>query len=245
MARHLATAEHFVVVMLFLAAGAGYLCGTMLALLLDRAYTGAPWAGPLSPCRTCDGPRLWWTGTLGYALAGGRCRCGMRLPAPLLYLPLLAMVTAILIALGATDARQALLTALFAVVLLALTSTDIERRLLPNRLMYPALAVALLLSWAWPHHSAPQMLAGGAVGFAVMFVMFLISPNLGFGDVKLAGLLGLVTGLPAVVGALAIATIAGGVGAAILLATRKVGRKGTIAYGPYLALGALLGMLMN
>ncbi len=232
-------------VLLLTAAVIGYLCGTALAILLDRAYTSAPIRGSFAPCRACRGPHLWWSGAIGYLLAWGRCRCRLRLPSPLLYLPLLGTSTAVLIVLGSAGARHAALTASFTVVLLALVGTDIERRLLPNRLMYPAIAAALMLSWAWPHQNAVHMLAGGAVGFAVMFVLFLISPRLGFGDVKLAGLLGLVTGLPGVVSALALAFIAGGVGAGILLATRLVGRKGTIAYGPYLALGAFVGMLMS
>jgi leader peptidase (prepilin peptidase)/N-methyltransferase len=76
-----------------------------------------------------------------------------------------------------------------------------------------------------------------------MFVLFLVLPGFGFGDVKLSGLLGLVSGLGNTLPALAIGAIAGGVGAALMMVFRRAGRRTTIAYGPYLALGAFIGML--
>jgi leader peptidase (prepilin peptidase)/N-methyltransferase len=233
------------VLVLFIAAVVGYLWGTVLAVLLDRAYSGAPLRGPLAPCAHCGGPRFWWTGTIGYLWARGTCACRRRLPAPLWYLPLAGATAAVLIALHAEDARHAVLVALFASVLLVLAGTDFERHLLPNRLMYPALAAALLLSWAWPGRSLTSTLAGGAVGFLAMLLLFVLSPSLGFGDVKLGALLGLLTGLPAALEALALAIIAGGLAAAFMLITRRAGRASTIAYGPYLALGAFLVMLLQ
>ena len=227
------------------AAVVGYLWGTLLAVLLDRAYSGAPVRGPIAPCGDCRGPRFWWTGTIGYLWAHGKCPCRRRLPAPLWYFPLAGAAASMLIALHAGGTRHAVLVALFASVLLVLAGTDFERHLLPNRLMYPALATALLLSWAWPERSVTSTLAGGAVGFLAMLLLFVLSPSLGFGDVKLGALLGLLTGLPAALEALALAIIAGGLAAAFMLVTRRAGRSSTIAYGPYLALGAFLVMLLQ
>jgi leader peptidase (prepilin peptidase) / N-methyltransferase len=77
-----------------------------------------------------------------------------------------------------------------------------------------------------------------------MFVLFMVMPGFGFGDVKLAGLLGLVAGLSNTFPALAIGVLAGGLGSLFMLLFRRAGRKTAIAYGPYLALGAFAGMLM-
>jgi leader peptidase (prepilin peptidase)/N-methyltransferase len=230
-------------VQVVLAALAGYLAGALIALFLDRLYTGAPVRGPLRLCPSGHTPRALWVGTLGYALVRGRCPCGGALPARLWYLPLLGGAAGAAIALRAVDARHAALVAGFSLVLLAFVGTDFERHLLPNRLMYPALALALALSWAWPGRSAVDSLLGGLLGLAVLLALFLLLPGFGFGDVKLAALVGLLAGLDNTPFALMVGVIAGGGAALFLLLTRRAGRRTAIAYGPYLILGGFLAML--
>ena len=118
-----------------------------------------------------------------------------------------------------------------------------ERKLLPNRTMYPTLALALLLSGAWPGREVRDVILAGGIGFGVMFVFYLALPGLGFGDVKLAGLVGLLSGLSNLLSALAIAVFAAGAVAVVLLVTRRAKIGQTLPYGPYLALGAFAGML--
>ena len=73
-------------------------------------------------------------------------------------------------------------------------------------------------------------------------VYLLSRGHLGMGDVKLAGLIGLMLGYPAVINALVVGILLGAGAALILLATRRANRKSTMAYAPYLALGALFTM---
>lgn len=225
--------------------GGGWLVGTLLAVLLDRLYTGAAWRGPVLPCRACDAPApvLVWSGLPGYLILRGRCRaCAAPLPRRLLYLPALASAV-YAVALTRTDGLHMLLVLVFVPALLALTAADFEEHLLPNRIMYPTLLLALMLSWAWPGRELPQVLLGGAIGFTVMFVLFKVLPGFGFGDVKLAALLGLVAGASNVLPALMLASVAAGVVSVALLLSRRVGLRSHIAYGPYLALGAFAAML--
>ena len=228
---------------LLLAAATGYGAGTLLAIFLSRLYTGAPLRGSLGICGEGKVPNAAWAGTVGYLLARGRCPSGGRWPLRFVYLPLIGSAAGVVIVARAVDARHMALATAFSVVLLALVATDFERHLLPNRLMYPALAAAVTLCWAWPERSAVNSLAGGALGFAIMFVLFLVLPGFGFGDVKLAALLGLVSGLDNTLPSLLIGVVAAGAGAALMLITRRAGLKSLIAYGPYLALGAFIGML--
>lgn len=228
-----------------IAAIAGYVVGAVLAVLLERLYTGAALRGPVLPCAGCKEPaaRVAWLGTIGWLVLRGRCpACAAGLPVRVLYLPLLG-AAAFGVAGASVDGRRLALTLLFVTPLLALTATDFERHLLPNRIMYPTLAGAAALSWAWPGHSALEMLVGGVVAFAVMFVLFVVLPGFGFGDVRLAGLVGLLSGIGLLLNALMVAAIAAGIGAAFMLVTRRVGRRGVIAYGPYLALSAFWAML--
>jgi leader peptidase (prepilin peptidase)/N-methyltransferase len=145
----------------------------------------------------------------------------------------------------ALDLRQFLLMSLFGVALLTLSATDFERRLLPNRIMYPCLVAGLLLCWAWPHRSVPSDLVGGATGAALMLGLFLVVPGFGFGDVKLAGLIGLILGFPAVVSGLLVGMVFGGIGSGWLLLSKRARLHSVMAYGPYLAGGAILEMLLH
>jgi leader peptidase (prepilin peptidase)/N-methyltransferase len=233
------------VLSLVVAVVAGYAVGTLLALLLDRLYTGAPMRGPVRLCEEHALPPLAWAGAAGYLALGGRCPSGCRLPARLWYLPLLGAIAGIVIGTQAAGLRHALLLAGFSTILLAFVATDFERHLLPNRVMYPALALAVALSWAWPGRGFSSSVEGGLLGGVLMFAWFVVVPNLGFGDVKLSALLGLVSGVSYTLPALAVGIIAGGIGGGMMLATRRAGLKSTIAYGPYLALGAFVGMLMS
>jgi Flp pilus assembly protein protease CpaA len=204
----------------------GCVAGGLIAVLLDRLYTGTSWRGPVV---LPAGRR--------YRLPGGG-----RVPARLLYLPLLGGV-AFSVAAMAAEGRQLWLTLLFALPLMALTAADLERRLLPNRIMYPALLAALLLGWVWPGREVVDVLIGGVAGFGVMFALFLLLPGFGFGDVKLAGLLGLLSGLTNLLPALTVATLAAGAGSLLLLLLGRAKLRSVVAYGPYLALGAFWGML--
>ncbi len=225
------------------AAVAGYIAGTVISLLLDRMYTGAPVRGPLSLCAGHPLPRFWWSGAIGFVAARGRCAAGCRLPARLWYLPLLGVAAAVLIAVRAVDPRHAALVAVFGTVLLAFIGTDLDRHLLPNRMMYPAVTLAVVLSWAWPDRTALGSLTGGLLGLGLMFAIFMVVPGFGFGDVKLAALLGLVAGVSNTLSALMIGAVAAGLAVLVMLATRRAGMRTAIAYGPYLAIGAFAGML--
>jgi leader peptidase (prepilin peptidase)/N-methyltransferase len=89
-----------------------------------------------------------------------------------------------------------------------------------------------------------QSLAGGAVGFVLLFLpAWLTRGGIGLGDVKMGALMGLALGLPAVLAGLFWGFLAGGIGAVILLATRIRGRRDAVPYAPFLATGAWFALL--
>ena len=72
----------------------------------------------------------------------------------------------------------------------------------------------------------------------------LVAPGaMGMGDVKLVLFLGLIMGFPGIVITLFLAFVSGGLIAAILLALKKIGKKDSIAFGPYLALAGITTLL--
>jgi len=156
-----------------------------------------------------------------------------------------AIATALALRPGHYDPGPALLTATFAVVLCVLASTDFERRIIPNRLTYPAMAAALALCWAWPDRSPEDILLGAGIAAAGAGFVFgagiLLGNALGLGDVKLAVLIGLLVGWPAFLPAIVLGVVLAAVPSAWLLLSGR--RKTYFSYGPYLALGALVVLL--
>lgn len=123
---------------------------------------------------------------------------------------------------------------------------DFRYHLVLNVMIYPAAVLVLLLQLTLPDGNVLRALAGGI--FAL--VMFLISAwlrpgELGMGDVKLAGLIGLIFGFPLTLWALAVGILAGGLTAVALVLIPKWGLKSQIPYAPFLCLGALVALLYN
>jgi len=142
--------------------------------------------------------------------------------------------------------------AVFATVSVLLFVTDVDTQLIPNRILARALAVSfplLAFGWMFARDSGSLLeAAGSAAGyFAVMYVLALIARGgLGYGDVKLAILIGGFTGYLGwghVVVAGFGAFLLGGIVSLILLATGVRGRKDAIAFGPYMIVAGLIAVV--
>jgi len=136
----------------------------------------------------------------------------------------------------------------------ALTLIDLDVQRLPDLIVLPSYPIVFVLLLV------PSVVSGqwGALGravlaglalFVVYLVLALVSPGgggLGFGDVKLAGVLGLLLGWlgwgPVIVSVLA-AFVIGGVIALILLLSGRASRSSHIAFGPSMILGAWLALM--
>jgi len=128
---------------------------------------------------------------------------------------------------------------------------DLQHRLLPNRVVLPSLGIGTaLLALAAVAGQDGWALLRAAIGAAVLFLVFLvlalIAPHgMGMGDVKLAALLGLALGW-AGWGAVLVGAAAGFVvqalAAVLLLATRRIGLRGELPFGPAMLLGAVLAL---
>lgn len=128
-------------------------------------------------------------------------------------------------------------------LLVSLAAFDIATRRVPNRVTVPAAIVVILLRVVFVHSALVEMFVAGAVAFAVFLLVAVLSRGgLGMGDVKLAGLLGLLLGTAALP-ALFLGVIAGGVASAAILVTHRGQRGRTIAYAPYLCFGGALAIL--
>jgi leader peptidase (prepilin peptidase)/N-methyltransferase len=122
---------------------------------------------------------------------------------------------------------------------------DLLTRRILNVVVLPASLVVIIARVVFAPGALVESLVAGAVAFIVFLVVALASRDgIGMGDVKLAGLLGLLLGRSAL-GALLAGCVVGGIAAALLLVTRRAERRSTFAYGPYLALGGALLIVLG
>jgi leader peptidase (prepilin peptidase)/N-methyltransferase len=129
---------------------------------------------------------------------------------------------------------------------------DLEQGLILNKVVYPAVLVAILFALfipqPWILQAQVQGIAnfaiGGGIGFGMLFLIALVSRGgMGWWDVKLAALIGLSTGFPLVFVALVMAAIMGGIVAVPLLIMKKKGRKEAIPFGPFLVTATFITLL--
>ncbi len=87
-------------------------------------------------------------------------------------------------------------------------------------------------------------LLAGALGYGLFYLIYILSRGgMGGGDVRLAGLLGLVLGLKQLACALLIAFVAGAIVSLLLLASGRANRKTAIPFGPFLAIGCYVAAM--
>ena len=139
---------------------------------------------------------------------------------------------------------QTVIYSVYFSVFLLLFVLDITHRWVPNVVLLPTALFAGLASLLPGHPSPTQALLGGLLGFVAFFLIAMAyKGGMGAGDVKLAGVIGLMTGYPGVITALTLGILSGGLIAAVLLALGKVSRKTYIPYAPFLLAGAAITLL--
>jgi leader peptidase (prepilin peptidase)/N-methyltransferase len=225
----------------------GLLVGSFLNVVVHRLPRGESLVHPRSRCIGCGTQIAAYDNVpvLSWLVLRGRCRhCGTKVSARY---PAIEALTGAVFGLVAGDLgvdADLWLELPFAAVLIAVAAIDIEHRIIPNRILAPA-AVWSIAAWAAIDvEMLPEALAAGAGAFAFLLIAALAYPaGMGMGDVKLAGVMGLYLGL-AVIPALLTAFVAGSVvGIAILVREGAQARKKGVPFGPFLALGGLVGLL--
>ena len=156
------------------------------------------------------------------------------------------ILCAIVFAVFATEPvpfQQLALLSVFVLVLVQVIFFDMEHRLILDRVMFPAMALALIVSL---FHQPWWAGVAAGLGAGLLFLLIALAgaaifkaEALGFGDVKLALFMGLLLGpLPTITALFYGVFLAGLVSVGYIIWRRSL--KGSIAYGPYLAAGALI-----
>jgi leader peptidase (prepilin peptidase)/N-methyltransferase len=240
--------------MLALVAVLGLLVGSFLNVVIHRVPRGESLLRPGSHCPRCLAPIRPWHNVpvLGWLMLRGRCascRAPISVRYPLIEVGTATLFVAVAAHIGFTPALPAFLY--LAAIAVALAMIDIDVRRLPNAIVLPSYVVgaalllpAVVIEGAWS--AALRAVIAAAVLWAGYFALAFVKPGaMGFGDVKLAGVLGLYLGWlgwGAVIIGTFVAFLLGGVVGMALMAARRAGRKSALPFGPYMLAGAFVAL---
>ncbi len=235
----------------------GLFTGSFLNVCIDRLPKGQSIINPPSHCSTCKHKLgiLDLVPVFSYLWLRGHCRyCQASIP---IRLPIVEITTGLLftflfwkfelgLELGISLVYACLLTVIFVI--------DLENQLVLDKVVYPSMALALAFSFFWPglrtfsffwpEIGLESALLGGLIGLAIVALIAIIyPPGMGWGDVKLAALVGLMTGFPLVFVAILLWWISGGLVGSILLAFKIKNRKDPLPSATFLAISAMVTLL--
>jgi leader peptidase (prepilin peptidase)/N-methyltransferase len=230
-----------------LAGVVGLAVGSFLNVVVHRLPRRESLVRPASRCPSCGTPIPPYDNVpvISWLLLRGRCRnCGQRIPAryPLVEAGTGALYAAVVLAAGAD--RDAWLGLALVTVLVPVVFIDLEHRIIPNRIMLPAaIAAPVILALTRPEQLVEHLISGAAAGGFLLAAALAYPRGMGMGDVKLAGVLGLYLGRSVAVAMMA-ALVTGTLVGAAVMARKGVreGRKTAVPFGPFLALGGLIGL---
>ena len=224
----------------------GLLLGSFLNVVIYRLPRGESLTKPASRCPSCGAPVKPYDNipVVSWLLLRGRCRnCGTRISAryPIVEALTAAVFVGAALARGVDDDLALWLP--FAAMLIAVAGIDLDHRIIPNKILLPAAIWGLAATIAFrPDNIDDSLIAGGIAFGALLLTVVAYPAGMGMGDVKLAGVMGIYLG-SGVAPAMLAAFLAGSiVGLAIIAREGRDARKKGVPFGPFLALGGLVGI---
>jgi len=228
----------------------GLIAGSFVTVVAHRVPRGESIVGPRSRCPACGVQIAAYDNVpvVSWVVLRGRARCcGEPISAryPLTELALGALYAATVLVLW-DEPWEVALGLVFVTVLMTVTLTDLELRIIPNKVLIVAAILAVAIAAAGDPGSLPERAIAAAAAGGLLFAAALAYPRgMGLGDVKLAATMGLFLGRN-VAPAILVALLSGSlVGLAMIARHGASARKQAIPFGPFLALGGVVGLLLG
>ncbi len=229
---------------------AGLAVGSFATAAAHRVPRGISVAFARSECPACGAQIAAYDNVpvFSWLLLRGRARCcGVRISPryPLTELAVGALFVATVLVYR-DDAAEAAIGLVFVAMLAIVTLTDLEQRIIPNKVLIAGAVLCLAIAAPTDPAGLSERAIAAAGAGGVFFLVALAYPaGMGLGDVKLAATMGFFLG-SAVAPAILVALLAGSVVGLVLIARHGAGaRKMAIPFGPFLALGGVVGLLVG
>lgn len=229
----------------------GVIIASFLNVCIDRLPARQSLIFPPSHCPSCR-KRLAvkdLVPVLSYLWLRGRCRyCQTAIPRRILWVEIANGVLFAYLYSQYGMSTELVVIAFYCCLFIILMVIDLERGLILNRIVYPAMVAALLISvFLSGLDIVPGIkysAIGGGIGFGLALLVVVFSRGgMGFGDVKMAALMGFTIGFPLIFFTLILSAIIGGIVAVALLLTRKKKRKERVPFAPALSLATIITLL--
>jgi leader peptidase (prepilin peptidase)/N-methyltransferase len=237
----------------FAAAFAGVLgatIGSFLNVVAYRLPRRESLVHPGSHCPQCGSAIKAYDNVpvLGWLALRGHCRhCKTAISPRYPIVEALTAGLAVTVVLTKHSADEIVLGLVLIAVLVPVALIDLEHRIIPNKITLPAAVAAVAIGCALDLRGVPeQLIAGAGAGGFLLFFALAYPRGMGMGDVKLAAVLGLFLGRSVAVAILA-AVLLGTVVGSLVMARVGVekGRKTAVPFGPFLAIGGMIGLLVG
>jgi leader peptidase (prepilin peptidase)/N-methyltransferase len=238
----------------------GLCIGSFLNVCICRIPEGQSVAYPPSRCPNCKARIKWYDNipVFSWFLLSAKCR-SCKLPISVVY-PVIELLTAFFfltlwLIYGISWLTPIYMLAVFG--LLLGTFIDLSHMILPDRVTIGGMILFPIISALYPPlHGADSWQSGllaSFIGLAAGFGLFWVIRELGtaalkkeamgFGDVKLMGMLGALLGWQAIIYVTFFSALVGSIAGIALIALHRKGIQSEIPYGPYIALAAFSWIL--
>lgn len=232
----------YVVALLF-----GLVIGSFLNVVIYRLPRHESLVRPGSHCPGCGSPVRWYDNVpvVSWLVLRGRCR-DCKTPISIRY-PLVEALTGMLfaVAMWRLDVSWQLLVAwAFVAALVAIAFIDYDHMIIPDKIVLPGALIGLGTAIALQPGRWWVFLVAGFGGALFCFALAMLWPGggMGFGDVKMALFIGFVLGASVIV-AFFLAFLVGSIVGVHLVLVHKRSGKMKVPFGPFLALGSIVGLL--
>lgn len=230
---------------------AGLMLGSFLNVVITRLPRGASVVSPPSRCPRCKARIAPWDNVpvLSFVLLRGRCRsCRKKISWRYPVVELSAGLLLWLLVRRVEDPVLLVPHAAFLLALLAVAWIDLDTRTIPDVVTIPGVGLGLAASLFGPPGIGAALLGAAVGGASLWLVGFAYEratgvPGMGGGDVKLAAMMGAFLGAAGVFGAIFLASLAGSIFGALLIARGKGSKRTAIPFGTFLAPSAIALLL--